>query len=125
MGLIVSKFGGWANASPDRIEKAAKLFENNPQRKIKINSAIGKVASDYQFLWANCLDTLKDANVEIINSDESAGIITAKIEANDLTITIIPIDLKTQTLKVTARKYLIPKPAVAQKIFLDIARDFR
>jgi aspartate kinase len=43
MGIIVAKFGGWANASPERIKLAADLFENNPDRKVKVNSAIGKV----------------------------------------------------------------------------------
>ena len=43
MNLIVAKFGGWANASNDRVKMAADLFEKNPARKIKVNSAIGKV----------------------------------------------------------------------------------
>ncbi len=43
MGIIVAKFGGWANASADRVKLAADLFEKNPERKIKVNSAIGKV----------------------------------------------------------------------------------
>jgi aspartate kinase len=43
MGIIVAKFGGWANASADRVKLAADLFENNPERRIKVNSAIGKV----------------------------------------------------------------------------------
>lgn len=41
--FIVSKFGGWANACAKRIEMAAALFEQNPHRRIKVNSAIGKV----------------------------------------------------------------------------------
>lgn len=41
--FIISKFGGWANASAQRIKMAADLFEQNPNRRIKINSAIGKV----------------------------------------------------------------------------------
>ena len=43
MGYIVSKFGGWANADSERVKLAADLFEKNPDRKIKVNSAIGKV----------------------------------------------------------------------------------
>lgn len=43
MSIIVSKFGGWANASAERVKLAADLFESNKQRKIKVNSAIGKV----------------------------------------------------------------------------------
>jgi aspartate kinase len=43
MGIIVAKFGGWANASADRVKIAADLFEKNIDRKIKVDSAIGKV----------------------------------------------------------------------------------
>jgi len=43
MGYIVSKFGGWANADSERVKTAADLFEKEPKRKIKVNSAIGKV----------------------------------------------------------------------------------
>ncbi|OHD14875.1 MAG: hypothetical protein A2Z98_02220, partial [Spirochaetes bacterium GWB1_27_13] len=43
MELIVSKFGGWANSTSERVKLAADLFEKNPARKVKINSAIGKV----------------------------------------------------------------------------------
>ncbi len=43
MGFIVSKFGGWANASSERVKLSADLFENNAERRIKVNSAIGKV----------------------------------------------------------------------------------
>ncbi len=43
MEYIVSKFGGWANASSDNVKRAADLFEKNPERRIKIDSAVGKV----------------------------------------------------------------------------------
>ena len=43
MSYIVSKFGGWANASAERVRIAADLFQNNRDRRIKVNSAIGKV----------------------------------------------------------------------------------
>lgn len=43
MGCIVSKFGGWANASSENVKMAADLFISNPDRKIKVNSAVGKV----------------------------------------------------------------------------------
>jgi aspartate kinase len=43
MGLIVAKFGGWANSTSERVKLACDLFEKNPDRKVKINSAIGKV----------------------------------------------------------------------------------
>ncbi len=43
MKYIVSKFGGWANASAERVKLSADLFEKNHERRIKVNSAIGKV----------------------------------------------------------------------------------
>jgi len=41
--MIVSKFGGWANSSPENVKKSCDLFVENRERKIKINSAIGKI----------------------------------------------------------------------------------
>ncbi len=43
MKYIIAKFGGWANASAERVKLAADLFQDNKNRRIKINSAIGKV----------------------------------------------------------------------------------
>ena len=43
MDYIVAKFGGWANAASDRVKLAADLFEQNKARRVKVNSAIGKV----------------------------------------------------------------------------------
>ena len=43
MRYIVSKFGGWANADSERVKLAADLFESNPERRVKVDSAIGKV----------------------------------------------------------------------------------
>ncbi|HOJ63384.1 MAG TPA: aspartate kinase [Spirochaetota bacterium] len=43
MEFIVSKFGGWANSTAERVKLAADLFEKNSARRIKVNSAIGKV----------------------------------------------------------------------------------
>ncbi len=43
MKYIIAKFGGWANASSERVKLAADLFEKNKDRRVKVNSAIGKV----------------------------------------------------------------------------------
>lgn len=43
MEFIVSKFGGWANSTAERVKLSADLFEKNSARRIKVNSAIGKV----------------------------------------------------------------------------------
>lgn len=43
MGYIVAKFGGWANSNSENVKMSADLFENNPDRRVKVNSAIGKV----------------------------------------------------------------------------------
>lgn len=43
MDFIVSKFGGWTNSKAERVKVSADLFEKNPARRIKVNSAIGKV----------------------------------------------------------------------------------
>lgn len=45
MKYIVSKFGGWANADSQRVKLAGDLFEKNKGRRVKVNSAIGKVES--------------------------------------------------------------------------------
>ena len=43
MKCIVAKFGGWANADSERVKMAGDLFAAQDGRKVKVNSAIGKV----------------------------------------------------------------------------------
>ncbi|MCD6583608.1 MAG: hypothetical protein J7K71_02860 [Candidatus Omnitrophica bacterium] len=88
------------------------------------DSATGNVKVTYRELWdisRKVLDKIEDA--EILESNESKGIIKVKISDIDLTIRIDSVGENEQRLRVCARKYLLPKPQYAQKIFFKIIRE--
>ncbi len=87
------------------------------------DSAIGNVKAEYRILWDLSLDKLESMEAELLDSDESRGLIKARVAENDVTIRIKNINFETQRLKVSARKYLLPKPQFAQKLFLQIIED--
>lgn len=84
------------------------------------DSAIGNVKASYRSLWDICLDALRKLEAEIVQSDESQGLIKARLSEHDVSIKIKNIDSDTQRLKISARKLLLPKPQFAQKIFFTI-----
>lgn len=87
------------------------------------DSAIGEVKCDYRTLWDVSTDKLQSLKAEILSSNESKGLIKAKVSDNDVTIKIDTLSPTMQKLKISARKYLLPKPQFAQKIFVKIVQD--
>ncbi len=88
------------------------------------DSAAGEISCDYRTLWDTSLAVIKKIpQGEIIEADESKGRIKVKASGIDLVIKINSLDEKTQYLKVAARKYLLPKPYYAQKIFFKIVKE--
>ncbi|MBN3039857.1 MAG: lipoprotein [Candidatus Omnitrophica bacterium] len=87
------------------------------------DSAIGNVKTEYRELWDICLEKLEVLESEVLVSDESQGLLKARISDYDVNIKIKNISNDTQRLKVSARKLLLPKPQFAQKIFFKIIED--
>jgi hypothetical protein len=89
------------------------------------DSAIGDIKCDYRTLWDISVDKLQSIQAEISLSNESKGLIKAKVSGYDVTVKIDELSPKMQKLKISARKHLLPKPQFAQKIFMKIADDLR
>ncbi|MFA6281169.1 MAG: DUF3568 family protein [Candidatus Omnitrophota bacterium] len=89
------------------------------------DSAIGEMKCDYRSLWDITVDKLESMQAEISFSNESKGLIKAKISGYSVTVKIDELSSKIQKLKISARKNLLPKPQFAQKIFLKIAEDLK
>jgi len=89
------------------------------------DAATGNVESEYRILWDLCMDKLEEMQVENLTVNESKGLLKAKISGNSVTIKINTINPKTQKLKVSARKYLLPKPQFAQRIFIKIVEELK
>jgi hypothetical protein len=87
------------------------------------DSAIGNVKIEYRTLWDLCIEKLQDMEAQILETNESKGIIKAKIYENNITIRIDSISSKTQRLKIAVRKYFLPQPQFAQKIFFKILEE--
>lgn len=87
MGIIVSKFGGWANASAERVKNAADLFEKNKNRKIKVNSAIGKIEG-----LPKVTDLLQQGAIDHIKNKEFPKEIFEQIRKNHYVV-FEPLDI--------------------------------
>jgi len=88
-------------------------------------TASGNVNVAYRVLWDLCLDKLEVMEAEIVVSNESKGVIKAKLSEHSIALKIDSISMNTQRLKVSARQLLMPKAQFAQKIFLKILSDFK
>jgi len=86
-------------------------------------SAMGNVKCEYRVLWDLCIDKLETMEAEILSVNESKGTIKARISENNVTIKINTASTELQRLKVTARKYFLPKPQFAQKVFFKIVQE--
>lgn len=89
------------------------------------DSAIGDIKCDYRTLWDISVDKLQTMQAEISLSNESKGLIKAKVSGHDVTIKIDELSPKIQKLKISARRHLLPKPHFAQKIFVKIVEDLQ
>ena len=84
------------------------------------DSAMGSVKTTYRSLWDISLSELRKLEAEIVQSDESQGMIKARVSEYEVTVKIKSITPDSQRLKVAARRLLLPKPQFAQKIFFTI-----
>lgn len=90
---------------------------------ISNDAATGNVAATYNNLWNVSLRVLRQMeSVEFIEANESKGLIKVDIFEMRVTVQINTVSSGEQKLKVSARKYLLPKPQYAQKLFLKIVR---
>jgi len=87
------------------------------------DSATGNIDSEYRVLWDLCLEKLESMEAEILVANESKGVIKAKVSENDVVVSINTINSETQRLKVSARRFFMPKPQFAQKVFFKILQD--
>jgi len=89
------------------------------------STASGNVNAEYRVLWDLCLDGLETMEAEILTSNESRGVIKAKLSEHRIVLKINSISMETQRLKVSARQLLMPKAQFAQKIFLKLISDLQ
>ena len=87
------------------------------------DAATGEVTGSYSTLWNACIDRLEAEGVTIMESIESDGLIRGERAKEHIVVKIESLNSNVQRLKVAARKYLIPKPYVAQDIFVKIVKD--
>ena len=88
-------------------------------------TASGNVNAEYRVLWDLCLDRLETMEAEILLSDESKGVVKARISEHSVVIKVDSISIDTQRLKVSARQFLLPKAQFSQKIFLKLISDLQ
>jgi len=64
-------------------------------------------------------------NGKVVSRDADAGKISAKVDGANIAVNIDKKDNNTVSVKVTARKYMIPKPEVAQGILYQISQKLK
>lgn len=84
------------------------------------DAAAGKVSQQYQVVWNLCLDVLEEKEAEFLVMDQSRGYIKAVVAEHAVSVRINSISRDTQMLKVAARRYYLPKPQFAQKLFFEV-----
>lgn len=89
------------------------------------DSALGNVQEEYRSVWDACIDEFEDMEAEILEANESKGVIKAVVLDNKVAVKIDTINSQSQRLKVSARKCLLPKPQFAQKVFLKITNSLK
>ncbi|MCF7871141.1 MAG: hypothetical protein K9L95_03365 [Candidatus Omnitrophica bacterium] len=89
------------------------------------DAALGKISLEYRPLWDLCIDVLEEKDVEFLAMNQARGYIKAIVSEYAVTIRINSIGRNTQRLKVAARRYYMPKPQFAQKIFLEISGQLK
>lgn len=89
------------------------------------DAAVGKVSLEYRPLWDLCIDVLEENDAEFLAMNQARGYIKAIVSEYAVTIRINSIGRKAQRLKVAARRYYLPKPQFAQKMFLEISDQLK
>lgn len=87
------------------------------------DSAKGNIDCEYRDLWDTTLKVLKDRKSGIYVTNESKGIVKAKVSGNSVAVKINTVSPGVQYLKVSAQKFLMPKPQFAQEIFQTIVNE--
>lgn len=87
------------------------------------DSALGYVKGDFLLIWQEANNSLQQQGMELLQADQVRGVIVAKQGPLRVTIVIEKIASDVQKLKVSARKYLLPQPYIAQQIFIDIIKN--
>ncbi|MBU2102313.1 MAG: DUF3568 family protein [Candidatus Omnitrophota bacterium] len=89
------------------------------------DAAIGNLSVQYDRLWKRCELTLEKMQATILEAKQSKGLIKARMSDNDVTIRIDTIDNANQRLRVSARRFMMPKPQFAQKVFFKITENLK
>lgn len=90
-----------------------------------VDSATGRVSLEYRRLWDLCVATLREREAEILAINEARGHIKALVQEHSVVIRINSITPKAQRLRVSARRYMMPRPHFAQEIFFEIIDAIR
>ncbi len=88
------------------------------------NSTEKDFNADYDKVFDTALLAVKEIG-EIASKDRSGGMIRANVSGSNVTVRIMRNDDGTSKLTVSARKFLIPKPEISQKVLGDISEKLK
>jgi len=87
---------------------------------LSTDSAEGIIDSPYDEVWEAAVTVFEDDGI-IELQDEKHGRLEAEVDSIDMKVQIDAIGKESTKLKVTARKYMMPKAKQAEKEFVRIS----
>jgi len=88
------------------------------------DSGVSDFNLDYDKAYRAAIETMQKIG-KVAKDDMDKGIIKAKVDATDVTIEIIKQTAGKVRVKVSARKYLIPKPEIAEGVLYQISEALK
>lgn len=74
---------------------------------------------DYETVWNTTVEVLSRRGI-VDQQNEQTGILTAKVNKADVTVTVFRVGMNSTKLSVKARRMMFPRVKMAQKIYVDI-----
>ena len=88
------------------------------------DSGVQELPADFNTVFKTAVDIMgKSGSIE--RQDPQNGVIKGKLEGADVTIELTKKGSRTTTIKVSARKMMLPKPEIAQGILYQISQKFK
>ncbi len=89
--------------------------------KDSVEKELGIASGD---LYAISLDVLKRMG-KVDREDKSAGVIDASVSGANVNLKLRPVSAKSTKITISARKYLLPKPEIANGVLYEISRKIK
>ncbi|MFC1709751.1 hypothetical protein ACFL2J_06835 [Candidatus Omnitrophota bacterium] len=79
---------------------------------------------DFEKVYNTAIETVKEMG-EVIKEDKGNGVVKGKVSGSSITIEITELEPNKTQMKVSARKFMLPKPEVAEGVIYEISQKLK